>query len=159
MIWILSAVLALLGFAWFSVQCTERRFGRHGHLVSVDGVDLHYVDVGPDDLAGETKAPIVLIHGASGNLRDFEASILPELAKTHRVLAFDRPGHGWSARPDIADAHDPARQAALIHAALKKLGVKRPVMLGHSWGGAVATAYATRFGPDMSGLLVLAGAT
>ncbi|WOF75026.1 alpha/beta hydrolase [Parvibaculaceae bacterium PLY_AMNH_Bact1] len=157
--WILIAVLAVIAFAWVNVWRAERRFGRHGHLVTVDGVDLHYVDVGPGDLATEDKAPIVLIHGASGNLRDFEASILPELAKSHRVLAFDRPGHGWSARPDSPDAHDPSRQAALIHAALKKIGVERPVVLGHSWGGAVATAYALQFATAMSGLLVLAGAT
>ncbi len=159
MSWVLIAVLAVIVFAWINVWRAERRYGRHGHLVTVDGVGLHYVDVGPDDPTVTVKAPIVLIHGASGNLRDFEASILPELAKTHRVLAFDRPGHGWSARPDVSDAHDPARQAALIHAALKQLGVKRPVLLGHSWGGAVATAFATRFGADLSGLLVLAGAT
>ncbi len=163
MTWVLIVVAAafasFVAFSWLNVVRAERRFGRHGHLVSVDGVDLHYVDVGPDNPDDKVHAPIVLIHGASGNLRDFEASILPELAKTHRVLAFDRPGHGWSARPDEADSHDPARQAALIHGALEKIGVERPVVLGHSWGGAVATAYALQFAADMSGLLVLAGAT
>ncbi len=159
MIWFVVAVLAVLGFAWLNVWRAEKRFGLHGRTVRVDDVDLHYVDTGPADISDKAPAPIVLIHGASGNLRDFEASILPALADRHRVLAFDRPGHGWSERPDMPDAHDPARQAALIHKALQKLGVERPVVLGHSWGGAVATAYGLQFGADMSGLLVLAGAT
>jgi len=157
------AVLAVLGFAWLNIWRAEKRFGRHGRTVRVGDTDLHYTDTGPlngsGDATGAACAPIVLIHGASGNLRDFEASMLPALAERHRVLAFDRPGHGWSGRPDASDAHDPARQAALIHEGLQTLGVARPVVLGHSWGGAVATAYALQFGADMSGLLVLAGAT
>ena len=159
MIWFVVGILAVLGFAWLNIWRAEKRYGRHGQTVSVGGTDLHYVDTGPRDASGAARAPIVLIHGASGNLRDFEASILPELARDHRVLAFDRPGHGWSGRPDGADVDDPARQAALIHEGLQKLGIERPVVLGHSWGGAVATAYALQFGADMSGLLVLAGAT
>jgi pimeloyl-ACP methyl ester carboxylesterase len=158
-IWFVVAVLGVLGFAWLNIWRAEKQYGRHGAVVSLGDVELHYVDVGPIDAPGETQAPIVLIHGASGNLRDFEASILPTLAKDHRVLAFDRPGHGWSGRPNASDAHDPAHQAALIHDGLQKLGVERPVVLGHSWGGAVATAYALQFAADMSGLLVLAGAT
>jgi pimeloyl-ACP methyl ester carboxylesterase len=158
-IWFVVVVLAVLCFAGLNVLRAEKQYGRHGSVVSLRDADLHYVDVGPIDASGEALAPIVLIHGASGNLRDFEASILPTLAQDHRVLAFDRPGHGWSGRPNESDAHDPARQAALIHEALQKLGVERPVVLGHSWGGAVATAYALQFAAEMSGLLVLAGAT
>lgn len=159
--WIVTIglVAALLLFSFLSVKRTERRFGPHGHFVRVEGVDLHYVDEGPAESTAEHRAPVVLIHGASGNLRDFEASILPELAKQHRVLAFDRPGHGWSGRPAQPDVDDPARQASLIHAALGGLGVEKPVVLGHSWGGAVASAYAQQFGSQMSGLVVLAGAT
>ena len=157
---ILLAVLAgLFCFAFFSVKAIERRYARQGEFVSSHGVQLHYVEAGPLESEGEVAAPIVLIHGASGNLRDFEASILPSLAKHHRVLAFDRPGHGWSERPDGFDVSDPSSQAALIHEALKELDVKRPVMLGHSWGGAVASAYALAFPNALSGLVVLAGAT
>jgi len=157
---IVVAVLAgLFCFAFLSVKATERRYARQGKFVSVHGVRLHYVEAGPVEGAGEAPAPIVLIHGASGNLRDFEASILPSLARRHRVLAFDRPGHGWSERPNGSDMSDPSRQATLIHEALKELEIERPVMLGHSWGGAVASAYALAFPDALSGLVVLAGAT
>lgn len=134
----------------------ENRYRPRGDFVSVDGVDLHYVKMGPAVPKGAT---IVLVHGASGNLGDMVESLMPRLAEHHTVIAFDRPGHGWSGRPERADMTNPAAQAALIHQALNKLGIEKPVLLGHSWGGAVATAYALAFPAALSGLLVLSGAT
>jgi pimeloyl-ACP methyl ester carboxylesterase len=104
-------------------------------------------------------ATIILVHGASGNAGDMAESLMPELAKRHRVIAFDRPGHGWSERSQRADISNPTVQAEALHDAIVALGIEKPVLLGHSWGGAVATAYALRFPGELSGLLVLAGAT
>lgn len=137
--------------AWHSAR-TERLYPPLGDFVEVDGARLHYVDRG----AG---VPVVLIHGASGNLRDFAVSIMDDLARDHRVIAFDRPGHGWSTRPARPDIHDPAAQAALINKALRKLGVGRHVLLGHSWGGAVAVAYALNHPQDLIGIVPLGAAT
>ncbi|MBL4864185.1 MAG: alpha/beta hydrolase [Rhodobiaceae bacterium] len=165
MIWIVFPIVLGIGlvglwvFSVLTVRKTERRFGLHGKLVRSHGISIHYVDVGPTEAEEEGLAPIVLIHGASGNLRDFEASILPELARKHRVIAFDRPGHGWSERPGVHDIDEPARQAIVLHDALCALGVEHPVILGHSWGGAVATAYGLQFGEEMSGLVIMSGAT
>ncbi len=162
MVWIILPLVGLAGllvFAMASVKRTERQFGRHGALVRSHGVSLHYVDVGPTQADAKNCAPIVLVHGASGNLRDLETSILPELARKHRVIAFDRPGHGWSGRPDVHGMDDPALQARVLHEALGALKVERPVILGHSWGGAVAVAYGLQFGDEMAGLVVLSGAT
>lgn len=136
---------------WFAAQ-TESRFPPLGDFVEVEGTRLHYVDKGEG-------VPVVLVHGASGNMRDFANSILDDLARDHRVIAFDRPGHGWSARGPLEDVHDPAVQARLINSALKKLGVGPHVLLGHSWGGAVAMAYALNHADDLKGLVPLAGAT
>lgn len=133
-----------------------RRFPPRGAFVEAGGVRIHYVDMGPADPKG---APIVLVHGASGNLGDMVESIMPELAKRHRVVAFDRPGHGWSERPASDEIADPAAQARILREAVKKLGIEKPVLLGHSWGGALATAYALQFPEALSGLVVLSGAT
>lgn len=141
--------------AWYAAR-TARRFPPRGEFVEAGGVRLHYVEAGPTDPQG---APIVLIHGASGNLGDMVESLMPELAKRHRVVAFDRPGHGWSERPTSDEIADPAAQARVIHEAVRKLGIERPVLLGHSWGGALATAYALQFPDELSGLVVLSGAT
>jgi len=85
----------------------------------VDGIRLHYVDRG----AG---APVVLLHGNPGFVEDF-LPVVDSLASTNRVIAFDRPGHGYSERATAAGttAHD---QVRLIHDALTQLGVSRPIV-------------------------------
>jgi pimeloyl-ACP methyl ester carboxylesterase len=129
----------------------ERKFPPLGSFVEVDGVRLHHVDRGEGP-------PVVLMHGASVTLRDFTSSIVDPLARRHRVLAFDRPGYGYSERPPGAWP-TPAVQARYLHGALAKLGVERPVLVGHSWAGSLVTAYALAFPDDVRGVLVLSGAT
>lgn len=152
LIFLVVCVSGLFAYTWWFSSKAESRFAPLGDFVEVEGVRLHYVDKGEG-------VPVVLVHGASGNMRDFTNSIFDELAKGHRVIAFDRPGHGWSERSDIEDIHDPAQQARLINAALKKLEVGRHVLLGHSWGGAVAMAYALNHPDDLLGVVPLSGAT
>lgn len=158
---IVLMIAGLAGYSVFAAWRAERDFPPVGRFVEVDGARLHYVDDAPvGDGAGDgAGAPIILLHGASGNLRDFLASIFGPLAARHRVLAFDRPGHGWSERPTVGDMFDPAAQARLIHDALAKLGVAKPVLLGHSWSGAVAVAYALDYPDDLTGVVVLSGVT
>ena len=66
--------------------------------------------------------PILLIHGATSNARDMLVALGPDLARRHRVIIPDRPGHGWSSRPGGRADASPARQAALIVEALDRLG-------------------------------------
>lgn len=119
------------------------------------GARLHYVEKGA---AKPGIAPVILIHGASGNLRDMELALMDALSHETRVLAFDRPGHGWSERTAHPGIADPALQAAAIRNALGRLGVERPVMLGHSWGASVAAAHALHWPDELAGLLPLSGA-
>ncbi|MEP5262746.1 MAG: alpha/beta hydrolase, partial [Nitratireductor sp.] len=120
-----------------------------------DGARLHYVDRGE---ARPGVSTVVLVHGASGNLRDMEMSLVEPLSRETRVIAFDRPGHGWSDRTAHPAIADPAVQAKAIRNALKNLGIEKPVLLGHSWGGSVVTAYALQWPGEVSGLLPLSGA-
>ena len=100
---------------------------------------------------------MVLIHGASGNCRDFTFSLTRKLATSFQTIAFDRPGHGHSGRP--IGAEDPAVQARLLCSAARKLGVERAIILGHSYGAAVALAWALE-APDMTaGVAVISGAS
>ncbi|MDF1686398.1 MAG: alpha/beta hydrolase [Parvibaculaceae bacterium] len=157
-IFLMVIVGLLVGMALFSAvrnRRAERTYPPVGRFVDVQGARLHYYEMGT-----RTDRPsIVLIHGASGNLRDFVVSIMPDLARTHHVIAFDRPGHGWSERVARADISDPAAQAHIIHEALASLNIEKPVLLGHSWGGGLAAAYALAYPDGLSGLLVLSGAT
>ncbi|WP_424932177.1 alpha/beta fold hydrolase [Amaricoccus macauensis] len=130
-------------------------FPPNGQMIDVGGVEVHaYVaGEGPD---------LVLIHGAGGNLRDFTFDLTDRLTDRYRVIAFDRPGFGYTGHPPDADVErgeSPREQARLLQAAADALGVTDPVVLGHSFGGAVAMAWALER-PDATGaLVVLGGAT
>lgn len=119
-----------------------------GRFVEVNGVRLHYIDRG--------RGPaLVMLHGNGTQIEDFVSSGLVDLAaKSHRVIAFDRPGFGHSERPR-GTVWSPEAQADLIAAALAPLGVDRATVLGHSWGCSVAVALGRRY-PELVERLVLA---
>ncbi len=98
---------------------------------------------------------LVAIHGTLMTLEDVWLGPVPDLARHFRVLAVDRPGHGRSERVRGIDA-SPWRQAELIHAAVRDLGLTHPVILGHSYGGAVALAYGMLFPDAVTGIVALA---
>jgi pimeloyl-ACP methyl ester carboxylesterase len=121
----------------------------HSKFVTVDEARLHFVIKG----AGR---PIVLIHGNPGSCQDW-ARLYGPLSSRYCGFAFDRPGHGHSDRPN----HRPITvdvQAQMLHTALEALNVEQPILVGHSWGGALALAYALEFQDDVAGLVLLAPA-
>jgi pimeloyl-ACP methyl ester carboxylesterase len=117
--------------------------------VTVDGTRLHFVIRG----AGR---PVVLIHGNPGSGQDWTRLFGP-LAADHRAIAFDRPGHGLSQRPKQGDTTVEV-QARLLHDALKQLHVERPIIVGHSWGGALALVYAINYPQEVAGVVLVAPA-
>ena len=127
----------------------EAQFPPTGGFITVQGRRVHVLRRGP---RGATL--VVLIHGASGNVRDWEMSLLPKLSETHHVIAFDRPGFGFSnALPDhgwrLTD------QIAHLRAALAHLGVNRFVLAGHSYGGSLAMRWAQDHPGDLAGLALI----
>lgn len=99
--------------------------------------------------------PLIAIHGTLMSLEDLWLGPVPHLARHFRVIAVDRPGHGFSRRLGAADAES-WRQTALIRDGARALGLERPVILGHSYGGAVALAYALQFPDEIAGAVALA---
>ena len=152
---ILAAIVASLAAVTFvGARLIERRYPPAGQFVEIEGGRLHVVTLGPAD-----AIPVVLLHGASGNLGDMRLALGERLAGKYRVILVDRPGHGWSDRPDGSADASPARQAELIHQALTKLGVDKAIVLGHSWSGAAATAYTLAYPDAVLGLVLLAPVT
>lgn len=145
---IIAAALALGGCATLRA---EKNAPQLGEIADVDGSRIHYVDYGPRQ---SELPPVILIHGASANLRDMKMALGDELAKTRRVIIFDRPGRGYSTRPDDGWRLD--RQAQLIRDAAASIGVERPIVVGQSLGGAVALSYALNYQSEMSGVVLLA---
>jgi pimeloyl-ACP methyl ester carboxylesterase len=150
----------LVGCAVFTavgVWLIERAHRPAGVFVPVSGGRLHVVELGPAQ--GGHDLPVVLLHGASGNLEDQRLILGNMLAATRRVILIDRPGHGFSDRPGGATDASPGRQAALVAQALAGLGVARAIIVGHSWSGALAAAYALRYPDRVAGLMLLAPVT
>jgi pimeloyl-ACP methyl ester carboxylesterase len=121
-----------------------------GEFVTVDGVKLHYVRRG----AGPV---VVLLHGNGATSLDFElCGLIDMLAREHTVIAFDRPGFGYSDRPR-STIWTPAEQAALLGKALNALQVEHATVLGHSWGTLVALAMAMDNPALVNGLVLMGG--
>jgi pimeloyl-ACP methyl ester carboxylesterase len=146
-----AATAAIAGAAIVNRQLArkaERDNPAQGRFIEVGGVRLHYVERG-------SGRPLVLFHGNGSMIQDFQSSGLIDLAaQQYRVIVFDRPGFGHSSRPRTV-VWTPERQADLFNGALRRLGVERAIVLGHSWGASVAVALATRH-PSLVQALVLA---
>jgi pimeloyl-ACP methyl ester carboxylesterase len=144
-------------FTYLYAWTVERRFPPTGRFVEVDGCRLHYREEGPNE--EPARGTVVLLHCASSNLVESMLGLGGSLSQSYRVLAFDRPGHGWSGRkPGLSEA-EPARQAVLIAGALRQLGVRNAVIVGHSWSGAIVPHLALDHVDVTGAILVLSGIT
>lgn len=97
----------------------------------------------------------LVIHGTLMTLEDMWLGPTAALAEQFRVTAVDRPGHGHSQRRRLIDA-SPWRQAEILHDFAVAVGLHRPVVIGHSFGGTVALAYAMLFPEETRGVVALA---
>lgn len=114
----------------------------------VDGLRQHVVDRG--------RGPeVVLVHGAFGGSQDFTDTVLDELSTRYRCIAWDRPGHGYSERPQ--GACDPGVQARLLLELVRELELERPLLVGFSYGGAVVLAAALEDPDALRGVVLLNG--
>lgn len=139
------------GFIWFRAAQNEAHaeatFPPEGQILEVDGHRVHAVVMGdgPD---------LVLVHGSSGNTRDFTHHLASRLAERYRVIVLDRPGLGYTDQMSSTGASI-SQQAGLLSKAAQHLGAKRPIILGQSYGGAVALAWAVHHPEALSSLVVL----
>jgi pimeloyl-ACP methyl ester carboxylesterase len=154
--WQAGLVAAGLGLAasYFYVRKktkqAEAEFPPRGRFVTVDGVRLHYIERG-------TGPALVLIHGNGVVANDFEHSgLLDRAAERYRVIAFDRPGFGYSQRPRTR-IWTPQAQARLLHHALQEIGVDSAIVVAHSWGTLVALSLALDVPDFVRGLVLLSG--
>ncbi|HWA53257.1 MAG TPA: alpha/beta hydrolase [Solirubrobacterales bacterium] len=115
-------------------------------ILHLRGGEMQALEMGP-----RTAPPIVLLHCFSCSIVWWQRMI-PLLDRDHRVIALDLRGFGGSEKPGSGYAM--ADQAAFVAEALKRLGVHRATVVGHSLGGTVATALAEIPG-DYVGRLVI----
>lgn len=122
----------------------------HSWFTIVDGVRIHYQE------AGDEKAPpMILIHGFISSNLIWSEVFLPLAAAGFRVIAPDLPGYGYSDKPDSPD-YTIESQARAVIGLMDRLEIERAVIVGASYGGAVAAMIALDY-PERVERLVLVG--
>jgi pimeloyl-ACP methyl ester carboxylesterase len=150
-------LLGVLGVSAAGALCIDKAYPSVGGFVELAGMRLHYSERLPK---GRPRGVVLLLHGASGSQADLMIPLGDRLAaRGFRVLAFDRPGLGWSGRSGaVADA-SPTRQAELLREAALRLGVTEAIVVGHSLAGAICTELAVERPEFVRGLVLIAPVT
>ena len=149
---LVTALVTLALGTQAGVLVVQRTYPAKGMTVGVLGAKINVVDIGPRDLE---QPPILMIHGASSNLEVMRQPLGDLLARKHRVILVDRPGHGWSSRESEEDS-TPEIQARMIAEAMEKLGIGRVILVVHSWSGALGARMALDHPSLVAGLIMLA---
>lgn len=144
---VLTALVALLILSsCMYTSKVEARYPPSGDVVRSDGADIHAIVRGQG-------APVLMIHGASANAREYLHTLSPHLeGRDIQMIVPDRPGHGYSSRPE--NAHDLGRQAELMQIAVRTQTEAPVIVVGHSFGGAVALRFAMDY-PDLTRAVIL----
>lgn len=123
----------------------------HSRFVQVDGARMHYQE------AGDVNAqPVVLLHGFASSTLVWSKVFLEIAAAGFRVIAPDLVGYGYSAKPR-GFGYTIDSQARMISGLFDELGLARVILVGSSYGGAVAATIALDY-PERIEKLVLVGA-
>ena len=139
-LWLSSLTLAMTQPAR-----AESQPGVESRFADVNGTRLHYL------IAGQGE-PVILIHGYTQTSHMWRP-LLPELAKTHTVLAPDLRGAGQSARPP--EGYDKKTLAQDIHALAALLGYSPVSLVGHDIGLMVAYAYAAQYPAEVERIALM----
>jgi pimeloyl-ACP methyl ester carboxylesterase len=133
---IVLALLLLVALAWAPDRpvstLTAQWAPAPSQFVMIDGLSVHLRDEGPRD----DPQPIVLLHGTSASLHTWDGWVA-QLQRQRRVIRLDLPGFGLTG-PRSDNDYSLARYTRFMGAALDALKVQHCVMVGNSFGGAVA---------------------
>ncbi len=152
LLWVFALAVLLVSVAavydTYARAAAPRRYPAPGAFVTVRGGQMHYL------CQGSGEPTLVLQAGIGGGALDW-SPIMGVLSQQNRVCAFDRFGQ------DYSDPAPTPRQfgtgADELHEALAELGIERPVVVGHSLGGALVQIYAAKY--ETSGLILIDGLT
>jgi pimeloyl-ACP methyl ester carboxylesterase len=136
----LAVVVVVLNWTYGRLPTTPRP---SGSFIQLAGLKIRYIErPGPEPA-------VLLIHGLPGTAEDFE-EVTP-LIRGHRTIAIDRPGYGFS-----TGGYFPFdRQLQAVHELIEKLHLGHPILVGHSYGGAISLAYAELHPNEVRGLVLV----
>src|ERR1700757_4629981 len=145
---LVAAILSgLVIFTAVTARRVEQALPPRGQFIEVSGARIHYLDKG-------TGPPIVIVHGLGGQMGNFTYALLERLTDEFRVILLDRPGSGYSRRAPGATGRL-TEQAATVAEFIRKVGVERPLLVGHSLGGAIALGVALDHRETVKGLALV----
>ncbi|RUW18127.1 alpha/beta fold hydrolase, partial [Mesorhizobium sp. M4B.F.Ca.ET.013.02.1.1] len=146
-----AVVVGLVLATWWISAKAERLVPARGKFVEIDGNRIHYVE------EGEGR-PIVFLHGLGAQLHHFRHTLFGRFGPGYRLIALDRPGSGYSVRASDATGRLP-EQAEIVRRFIDRLGLEKPLVVGHSLGGAIALTLAVEHPGTISGIALLAPLT
>jgi pimeloyl-ACP methyl ester carboxylesterase len=154
LVFVTLVVVSLGGLVIFTAvtaRRVEKALPPRGQFVDVAGARIHYLDKG-------SGPPIVILHGLGGQMGNFTYALLERLTGEFRVILMDRPGSGYSTRAPGATGRL-TEQASVVAEFIRKSGLDRPLLVGHSMGGAIALGVALDHPEVVKGLAMIAPLT
>jgi pimeloyl-ACP methyl ester carboxylesterase len=149
--WLFLSLILFLGggkaYTELQLRSIKDNYPPIGHFVTVDGLNIHYVRKGDGQ-------PIVMLHGRDGALQEFTFSIFDQVSENYDAIAIDRPGYGSSEWPTDQDLNFQC-QANIIRGALAEMNIDNPILIGHSYGGAVVLQYLLDYPDTAKGAILL----
>ncbi|HXB63933.1 MAG TPA: alpha/beta hydrolase [Solirubrobacteraceae bacterium] len=138
---VLALVVVVLNWTYGRLPATPRPTG--SFLKLAGGLRLHYIE-----RPGRSPA-VLLIHGLPGTAEDW--NLVTRLLPGRRTVAIDRPGFGFS-----SGGYFPfSRQVQAVQEVVERLHLGRPILAGHSYGGAVSLGFAERHPGEVRGLVLV----
>src|SRR5215469_12853308 len=121
-----TVVAGLVLFSVWTARRVEKALPPRGEFLQLTGARIHYLERG----SGQA---IVMVHGLGGQSGNFTYGLVDQLAREYRVIVVDRPGSGYSTR-ESDDSAQLRMQATFVADFIRKLGLDRPLVVGHSLG-------------------------
>src|SRR5690606_26114202 len=141
----LAALIVLgVGYQAIATELDRRAYTPPGQLYKVNGHQMHLYCL------GEGSPTVILDTGEAA----LAAWVLPSVAQTTRVCAFDRAGYGWS--ETRSEARDALHRAAELHGLLEAAEIEAPyVLVGHSLGGLFSRVYRSQYLDEVAGMVLV----
>ena len=140
---------------YFIARDIKQTFPPIGVFKTIHGAKLHYVDTG--EVEDKSNPAVIFIHGAGGNLNDPMPIYQKALKNKFRAIFLDRPGQGYS--ESFEKSNDVPTQTSSIAKLMEELAIDKAIIVGHSFGGALASAFGVLYPEKTAGLILLAPVT
>ena len=150
---ILTLLLLLLSFLFAACQTTKNDsqnpnvFQIKQGFVDANGVMIYYEEFG-------NGKPLMIVHGGPGATHDYFLPYLLPLAKNNRLIFIDERGSGKSEKLEDSSKYTVENMVEDVEAVREALGLGKMSLLGHSYGGVLAQAYALKYQENLTHLIL-----